>query len=73
VLLEEFQKLISKHMNFQKRHGDPLCCYEKLIDSYALLEATHEVMLIMVIFSQSHTCKRENDEPIDSYALLVII
>jgi hypothetical protein len=48
VLMEEFHKVISKHMKLQKRHGDLLCYHERLIDSYALLEATHEVMLTMV-------------------------
>jgi hypothetical protein len=56
VLLEEFHKLISKHMKLQKRHGDLLCSHKKLLDSYALLEATHEVMLTMVKSSESHTC-----------------
>jgi hypothetical protein len=55
-LLLEFEKLISKHIKLQKRHGDLLCSHEKLIDSYALLEATHEVMVTMVKFSQPHTC-----------------
>jgi hypothetical protein len=55
-LLLEFEKLISKHMKLQKRHGDLLCSHEKLIDSYALLEATHEVMVTTVKFSQPHTC-----------------
>jgi hypothetical protein len=54
-LLLEFQKLISKIMKLQKRHGDLLCSHEKPIDSYVLLEATHEVMVIMVKFSQPHT------------------
>jgi hypothetical protein len=43
-------------MKLQKRHVDLLCSHEKLIDSYALLEATHEVMVTTVKFSQSHTC-----------------
>jgi hypothetical protein len=43
-------------MKLQKRHGDLLCSHEKLIDSYALLEATNEVMLTMVKFSQPYTC-----------------
>jgi hypothetical protein len=55
-LLLEFQKLISKHMELQKRHGDLLCSHKKFIDSYALLEATHEVMVTTVKFSQPHTC-----------------
>jgi hypothetical protein len=55
-LLLEFQKLISKHMKLRKRHGDILFSHEKLIDSYALLEATHEVMVTTVKFSQPHTC-----------------
>jgi hypothetical protein len=56
VLMEEFHKLISKHIKLQKRHGDLLCSHKKLIDSYALLEPTHEVMLTMVKSPQSHTC-----------------
>jgi hypothetical protein len=55
-LLLEFQNLISKHMKLQKRHGELLCSHEKLIDSYALLEATHEVMVTTLKFSQPHTC-----------------
>jgi hypothetical protein len=55
-LLLEFQKLISKHMKLQKRYGDLLCSHEKLIESYALLEATHKIMVTMVKFSQPHTC-----------------
>jgi hypothetical protein len=55
-LLLEFQKLISKHMKLPKRHGDLGCSHEKLIDSCALLEATHEVMVTTVKFSQPHTC-----------------
>jgi hypothetical protein len=43
-------------MKLQKRHLDLLYSHEKLIDSYALLEATHEVMLTTVKFSQPHTC-----------------
>jgi hypothetical protein len=47
-LLLEFKKLISKHMKLQKRHGDILCSHKELIDSYALLELTHEVMVTKV-------------------------
>jgi hypothetical protein len=43
-------------MKLQKRHGDLLYSHEKLIDSYALIEATHEVMVTTVKFSQPHTC-----------------
>jgi hypothetical protein len=55
-LLLEFQKLIRKHMKLQKRHGDQLCSHKKLIDSYALLEATHEVMVTMIKLSRPHSC-----------------
>jgi hypothetical protein len=55
-LLLEFKKLISKHMKLQKRHGDLLCSHKNLIDSYALLEATHEVMVTKVKVPQPHTC-----------------
>jgi hypothetical protein len=54
-ILLEFQKLISKHIKLEKRHVDPLCSHGKLIDSYALLEETHEVMVTTVKFSQPHT------------------
>jgi hypothetical protein len=55
-LLLEFKKLISKHMKLQKRHGDLLCSHKELIDSYALLESAHEVMVTKVKDSQPHTC-----------------
>jgi hypothetical protein len=55
-LLEEFKKLISKHMKLQKRHGDLLCSHKELMDSYALLESAHEIMIITVKDSQPHTC-----------------
>jgi hypothetical protein len=55
-LLLEFKKLISKHMKLQKRHGDLLYSHKELIDSYALLESTNEVMVIKVKNTQPHTC-----------------
>jgi hypothetical protein len=55
-LLLEFKKLISKHMKLQKRHGDLICSHKELIDSYALLELAHEVMVTKVKDSQPHTC-----------------
>ncbi|WP_428028738.1 hypothetical protein, partial [Arcobacter sp.] len=35
-------------MKLQKRHGDLLCSHKELIDSYALLESTYEVMVTKV-------------------------
>jgi hypothetical protein len=55
-LLMEFKKLISKHIKLQKRHGDLLYSHKELIDSYALLQLTHEVMVIMVKDYKPHTC-----------------
>jgi hypothetical protein len=55
-LLVEFKKLISKHIKLQKRHGDLLCSHKELMDSYALLELAHEVMVTTVKDSQPHTC-----------------
>jgi hypothetical protein len=55
-LLVEFAKLISKHMKLQKRHGDLLYSHKELIDSFALLESAHEVMVTKVKDSQPHTC-----------------
>jgi hypothetical protein len=54
-LLVEFKKLISKHIKLQKRHGDFLCSHKELIESYALLESVHEVMVIKVKDSRPHT------------------
>jgi hypothetical protein len=55
-LLVEFRKLICKHMKLQKRHGDLLYSQKELIDSYALLESAHEVMVTKVKDSKPHTC-----------------
>jgi hypothetical protein len=55
-LLLEFKKLLSKYMKLQKIHGDLLFSHKELIDSYALLESTHEVMVTKVKDSQPHTC-----------------
>jgi hypothetical protein len=55
-LLLEFKKLISKHIKLQKRHVDLLCSHKELIDSYALLELAHEVMVTKVKDSQHHIC-----------------
>jgi hypothetical protein len=43
-------------MKLQKRHGDLLCSHKELMDSYALLESTHEVMITKVKDSKPHTC-----------------
>jgi hypothetical protein len=43
-------------MKLQKRRGDLLCSHKELMDSYALLELAHEVMVITVKDSQPHTC-----------------
>jgi hypothetical protein len=56
-LLVEFKKLISKHIKLQKRHEDLLCSHKEVMDSYALLESAHEVMVTVVKDSQPHTCK----------------
>jgi hypothetical protein len=55
-LLVEFQKHISKHMKLQKTYEDLLYSHKELIDTYILLESTHEIMVIMIKDSQPHTC-----------------
>jgi hypothetical protein len=52
----EFRKLIRKHMKLQKRHVHLLCSHKELIESYALLESAHEVMVTKVKDFKSHTC-----------------
>jgi hypothetical protein len=54
-LLVEFKKLISRHIKLQKRHGDLLCSHKEFMDSYALLESAHEVMVTKVKDSKPHT------------------
>jgi hypothetical protein len=54
-LLVEFKKLLSKYMKLQKRHGDFLCSHKELIDSSALLESAHEVMITKVKDFKPHT------------------
>jgi hypothetical protein len=43
-------------MKLQKRHRDLLCSHKELMNSYALLESAHGVMVTMVKDSQHHTC-----------------
>jgi hypothetical protein len=45
-------------MKLQKRHEDLLCSHKELMNSYALLELAHEVMVTTVKDSQPHTCTR---------------
>jgi hypothetical protein len=42
-------------MKLQKRHRDLLCSHKELMDSYALLESAHEVMVTTLKDSQPHT------------------
>ncbi len=42
-------------MKLQKRHGDLLYSHKELMDSYALLESTHGVLVTTVKDSQPHT------------------
>jgi hypothetical protein len=53
-LLVEFRKLIRKHMKLQKRHGNLLCSHNELINSYALLESAHEVMVTNLNLTLAH-------------------
>jgi hypothetical protein len=43
-------------MKLQKRHEDLLCSHKEFMDSYALLESAHEVMVTTIKDSQPHTC-----------------
>jgi hypothetical protein len=56
MLINEFEKLVSRHRKLQERHNNLLCYHNNLIDSYALLETSHEVVFTMVKSSQPHTC-----------------
>jgi hypothetical protein len=43
-------------MELQKRYEDLLCSHKELMNSYALLKSTHEVMVTTMKDSQPHTC-----------------
>jgi hypothetical protein len=43
-------------MKLQKRHEDLLCSHKELIDTYALLELAHDVIVTKVKDSKPHTC-----------------
>jgi hypothetical protein len=43
-------------MKLQKGHRNLLCSHKELMNSYALLESAHEVMVTTVKDSQPHTC-----------------
>jgi hypothetical protein len=57
-LQAKLAKLTSEHMALQADHKGLECSYEKLVDSYAILEIAHEVVLssIKSIQPLSHTC-----------------
>jgi hypothetical protein len=42
-------------MKLQNRHGDLLCSHKELMNSYALLESSHGVLVTIVKDSQPHT------------------
>jgi hypothetical protein len=42
-------------MKLQMRHGDLMCSHKELIDSYALLELAHEVIVTKIKDSKPHT------------------
>jgi hypothetical protein len=52
----KFKKLINKHIKLQKRYVNLLCSHKELIDSYALLELAHGVMLTKVKDFKVHIC-----------------
>jgi hypothetical protein len=54
--MDEFEKIMSKHRKLQERNSNLLCSNENLIDPYAFLETSHEVVLTVVKSSQAHTC-----------------
>jgi hypothetical protein len=50
----EFKKLISKHMKLQKRHGDLLCSYKELMDSYVFVNLNYAYSCVLVISYPFH-------------------
>ncbi|RLN34839.1 hypothetical protein C2845_PM03G28230 [Panicum miliaceum] len=58
VLKAKLEKLSSDHVNLQGTHMELEKSYEKLVDSHALLQVAHEVMVTTVKFYEppTHTC-----------------
>jgi hypothetical protein len=47
-LKAQLEDLTSKHMALQEKYDDLSCSYEKLVDSHAMLDIAHEVMVTSV-------------------------
>ena len=57
-LKAQIEELASKYVALQENHDVQLCSHEKLVDSHAMLEIAHEVVLTMVKSHQplTHKC-----------------
>uniref|UniRef100_K3Y388 Uncharacterized protein n=1 Tax=Setaria italica TaxID=4555 RepID=K3Y388_SETIT len=58
VLKAQLEKLTSEHMALQATHKELDCSHEKLVESYAILDIAHEVVITLVKSIQplTHTC-----------------
>ncbi len=47
-LKSQLEESTSKHVGLQEKYDELLCSHENLIDSHAMLEAAHEVIIATV-------------------------
>uniref|UniRef100_K4ALT4 Uncharacterized protein n=1 Tax=Setaria italica TaxID=4555 RepID=K4ALT4_SETIT len=55
VLVAQLEKLTSEHMALQATHKELECSHEKLVESYAILDIAHEVVITLVKYIQPLT------------------
>jgi hypothetical protein len=62
-------------MNLQARHMELKCSNEKLVESYAMLEVAHEIMIIMIKSYQQidSTCSHKGNKEKQSWFKQVIV
>jgi hypothetical protein len=75
ALTAQVDELTSKHMDLQALRMELKCSNEKLVESYAMLEVAHEVMIIMMKSYQpiDSTCSHNDNKEKQSCFKKVIV
>jgi hypothetical protein len=75
ALTPQVDELTSKHMDLQALHMELKCSNEKLVESYAMLEVAHEVMITMIKSCQpsDNTCSYNGKKERQSWFELVTV
>ena len=64
ILKVKLDELTSSHMEIQNQHKELSCSNEKLVNSFAILEVAHEVMVtvMMSCVPINNTCSQNDNK-----------